>query len=182
MFRNFSENVFVPNPILKHLAGHFHEIFFNGCTCKCGIVSLATHIVHNMAKLMEKGDNIAMRQQRRLAFLCVWRTKIGDHRSCSRYNFAINNCPTNKWKRSRMIVLIRPWIKIKVKMSKQLFCFWIFNLINSYIFMPSCSFRQLNKFKAQQLLIYLHSCQLYIFRWEIFTYKVFINSMFFFLL
>ena len=48
--------------------------------------------------------------------------------------------------------------------------------------MPSCSFRQLNKFKAQQLLIYLHSCQLNIFRWEIFTYKVFINSMFFFLL
>jgi hypothetical protein len=67
----------VPHPVLKHLGGQFDEVSLYTRDRETSIVCLIAHVVHDVAKLMEKCYNVIMAQQRWLLFR--WLSKVGDH-------------------------------------------------------------------------------------------------------
>jgi len=57
---HFLEDVFVPNPIFKHLRWHLYEIFFNRSSRELVVISLRAHVMHDMTKLMEECNNLSV--------------------------------------------------------------------------------------------------------------------------
>jgi len=60
MFWYFFQDIFLPHPVFEHLTWHFDEILFNWGSSKSTELSFRAHVVHDMSKLMEEGDNLSM--------------------------------------------------------------------------------------------------------------------------
>ena len=60
---NLFKDVFIPDPVFKHLTWHFNEISLDGSARESAIVSFRAHVVHDMAEFMEESDNLAVLKQ-----------------------------------------------------------------------------------------------------------------------
>ena len=138
--RNLFQNILVPNPVFEHLTWHFDKISFYVGSREFMEICLGTHLVHCVAKFMEKGNYFSMKEQR--WFVSFRRVEIS-HDSCNwLLNFSVNKSSCNEPKARSMIEFIWSGIQIKIKMSQNLLTLRIFNLIHRNRLFPSRSIRQ----------------------------------------
>lgn len=130
-------------------------------------------MVHHMSKLMEKCDNLTMLEERRLSIL--WWIEICYHCSGSWQNLTIDLSSLCKPKGSSMIIFIRSWVKVKIKMAKQLFRLLVFDLIARYLWMPSLRFWKLAELKTKELLIDIHRRIFHVLGREVFLKLLFVE-------
>ena len=73
-------------------------------------------MVHNMSKLMEECNNLAVLEQRWL--IVFWRVEICNHSCCTGENLPIDFSSFREPKCGSMVILIWSWVKIEVEMTK----------------------------------------------------------------
>ena len=72
MGRHVLQHVPFPAEVLHELAGQLHGVPFHAADARdVALVHLGQHVVQAMAELVEQGDDVVVRQQRRFAIHAV---------------------------------------------------------------------------------------------------------------
>jgi hypothetical protein len=87
-----------------------------------------------MSKLMEECHDLTMGEKGWL--ICFWLVKVSHHSSSWEMDLAVNLGSHLKRESSSMTILVLPWEKIKIELSKNLTRSFISNLVGLNLLVP----------------------------------------------